>query len=381
MSIRHFGRVLFGRFSRSSQVVQSYNKSTLTDPVVSTSQLKSLSQIEISTFKNLLPELVEDLTYNGHHKSMLQVNEHLAKSILYNCTNGKLTRGFTVALTLKLLNKNDQLSDEKMREAYVLGWCVELLQAFFLVADDMMDGSTTRRGKECWYRKDDLGMLAINDAILLETCIYTLLDKYFRDTPYYLNLLDAFLYITRHTAMGQQLDLMSASCKLENFDMKRYSQIVQYKTCYYSFYLPVQLGMILADVKDPELYRQSRAILLDMGHLFQIQDDYLDCFGNPEVTGKIGTDIQDRKCSWLIVQAMEKANPHQKKILNEYYGKDDSEAVAKVKNIYDELQLENLYKTYEDEAYTEIINQINGLSSLNPDIFLSFLGKIYKRES
>ena len=116
--------------------------------------------------------------------------------------------------------------------------------------------------------------------------------------------------------MGQQLDLMSASCKLENFDMKRYSQIVQYKTCYYSFYLPVQLGMILADVKDPELYRQSRSILLDMGHLFQIQDDYLDCFGNPEVTGKIGTDIQDRKCSWLIVQAMEKANPHQKKILN-----------------------------------------------------------------
>ena len=79
MSIRHFGRVLFGRFSRSSQVVQSYNKSTLTDPVVSTSQLKSLSQIEISTFKNLLPELVEDLTYNGHHKSMLKVNEHLAE--------------------------------------------------------------------------------------------------------------------------------------------------------------------------------------------------------------------------------------------------------------------------------------------------------------
>ena len=60
----------------------------------------------------------------------------------------------------------------------------------------MMDGSTTRRGKECWYRKDDLGMLAINDAILLETCIYTLLDKYFRDTPYYLNLLDAFLYVS-----------------------------------------------------------------------------------------------------------------------------------------------------------------------------------------
>ena len=39
-------------------------------------------------------------------------------------------------------------------------------------------------------------MLAINDAILLETCIYTLLDKHFRDAPYYLNLLDAFLYVS-----------------------------------------------------------------------------------------------------------------------------------------------------------------------------------------
>ena len=68
-------------------------------------------------------------------------------------------------------------------------------------------------------------------------------------------------------------------------------------------------------------------------------------------------------------------------IFQEYYGKDDSEAVAKVKDVYDELQLQKLYKTYEDEAYTEIVKQINGLSSLNPDIFFSFLGKIYKRES
>ena len=70
------------------------------------------------------------------------------------------------------------------------------MQGYFLVADDIMDGSTTRRGQPCWYKKNNLGMLAINDAILLETCIYTLLDKYFREKPYYLNLLDAFLYVS-----------------------------------------------------------------------------------------------------------------------------------------------------------------------------------------
>lgn len=63
--------------------------------------------------------------------------------------------------------------------------------------------------------------------------------------------------------------------------------IVRYKTAYYTFYLPCAIGMIYAGVKDPASYRLARDICCRIGEFFQIQDDYLDCFGDPKVIGKV----------------------------------------------------------------------------------------------
>ena len=52
-----------------------------------------------------------------------------------------------------------------------------------------------------------------------------------------------------------------------------------------------------------------------MGMVLHFQDDFLDCYGDPEVIGKIGTDIQENKCSWLVIQALKKATPAQRKVL------------------------------------------------------------------
>ena len=78
--------------------------------------------------------------------------------------------------------------------------------------------------------------------------------------------------------------------------------------------------MIVSGIRDVSLYQKAREILLIMGEYFQIQDDVLDCYGAPAVIGKIGTDIEDNKCSWLVVQALARVNPKQRELLEANYG-------------------------------------------------------------
>jgi farnesyl diphosphate synthase len=73
--------------------------------------------------------------------------------------------------------------------------------------------------------------------------------------------------------------------------------------------------MLLAGIRSKASFETAQDILLPMGEYFQIQDDYLDCYGDPKVIGKIGRDIEENKCTWLIVQALRKATPEQKLLL------------------------------------------------------------------
>lgn len=66
------------------------------------------------------------------------------------------------------------------------------LQAFFLVLDDLMDKSLTRRGQPCYYRVPEVGTIAVNDAVLIESALYTLLKLHFRNETYYIDLVELF---------------------------------------------------------------------------------------------------------------------------------------------------------------------------------------------
>lgn len=278
-----------------------------------------------------------------------------------------------------------ELSDEETFKAATLGWCIELLQAFFLVSDDIMDSSKTRRGSPCWYLMPKVGMIAINDAFMLESSIYVLLKKHFKQEKSYVDLLELFHEVTFQTELGQTCDLLTAPedhVDLNNFAMEKFVFIVIYKTAYYSFYLPVALAMYYVGIATQSNLKQAHDILIPMGEYFQAQDDYLDAFADPETLGKIGTDIQDNKCSWLVNTALAKATPEQRKILDENYGIKDAQKEKKVKALYQDLELEAEFFKYEEAKVADIKTKIEHLdesAGLRKEVFEAFLKKIYKR--
>ena len=128
----------------------------------------------------------------------------------YNVPKGKLTRGLTVISALKEIKYGGKpLPPAEYQRAATLGWCIEWLQAMFLVMDDIMDESETRRGQICWYLQPDVKMNAINDGLLLEAHIYTVLKKYFADDPalyiHLLELMDVAFEVVLAGLIGQRL--------------------------------------------------------------------------------------------------------------------------------------------------------------------------------
>ncbi|EIW77632.1 farnesyl-pyrophosphate synthetase [Coniophora puteana RWD-64-598 SS2] len=362
-------------------------------------------------FETMRDELIAHMTANHMPDEAV---EWYRANLEYNVPGGKLNRGMSVPDSAEVI-LGRALTDDEYFKAALLGWMIELLQAFFLVSDDMMDDSTTRRGQPCWYRKDlgpnsaiaKVGNIAINDSFMLEGAIYHLLKKHFRAEPYYVDILELFQETTFQTEMGQLVDLITApedNVDLSRFNMDKYKFIVRYKTAYYSFYLPVALAMRMTGVPDTYTaagapfapYETALKILIDIGEYFQVQDDFLDFHGTEAQIGKRGTDIVDNKCSWCVNTALGVVSPAQRKVLDEHYGRknlQDHEEEAKhereVKRLYGEIELPRLYREYEERIVGEIRKVVATVpvpegaqgqgAVLRPEVFTVFLDKIVGR--
>ncbi|KAJ7193112.1 farnesyl-diphosphate synthase [Mycena pura] len=324
-------------------------------------------------------ELMDHVTSEGMFPEAVEWN---GKNLDHNMTGGKLIRGVHVVETVQII-KGEELDDDEYYKAAVLGWAVELLEACLLVSDDIMDKSMTRRGKPCWYRVPAVGLIAVNDAFMLEGAIYYLLKKHFRSTPYYVDLLELFHDTTYQTEMGQLMARV------------RHRLIASYKAAIYSLYLPVALGMRLTGVpeiytvegKTVEPYKVALSIMLLFGEYFQSQNDFFDFVTPPELVGKIqvGTDIVENKCTWCVNIALALATPEQRKVLDDNYGRKDPAAEARVKEVFEAVGVQERFAKFEADMYERLKELIAAIpegperGTLKRQIFMFYLEKIEKR--
>lgn len=357
----------------------------MTQNLTNSSSSKMASSQTPKQFLDFFPELLEILKGSPILEELPEMQEWVGKIVDYNVQGGKMNRGIAVVESYSYLT-NNSVTEENLKIAIALGWAVELLQAFFLVADDIMDDSHTRRTKPCWFRTNNLGVKAFNDSILLESVLYQLVSSYCRQQPYYLDILELLHDVTLQTSLGQAMDLLSApnaneKPNIDEFTMRKYNAIVKYKTAYYSFFLPVALAMHMAGYKEKATLKKAENILLPMGQFFQVQDDFLDCFGDPEVTGKVGTDIEDGKCSWLVVTALSICTPAQRQLIQDHYGLKEESSVQLIKTLYKELNIPQLYADYEESSYKELTKLVKNIEHDLPSVvFQGFMDKIYKRK-
>jgi farnesyl diphosphate synthase len=307
--------------------------------------------------------------------------DRIKKMAEYNVPHGKLNRGLMVVEAFYEFNSGKFTNDQLMK-AFCLGWCIEWCQAYFLVADDVMDSSLMRRGQPCWFRQPDVGLIAINDALILRSSLNLLLKEQFKENDQiYFKFSELFREVELSTEMGQMLDMTSCYDETKRSEdlMTRYELITKYKTSLYTFYLPFACAYILNNQNQNKSsfdIEKERDILIDIGHLFQVQDDILDVFGDPKITGKVGTDIEEGKYTWLLCKCLSlpKLLESDSLLLKESRDK------SIVKEIYERNEILNHFEEFEMEMKTKIENSILKLSNESSSrILRKYLEKIMKR--
>lgn len=210
---------------------------------------------------------------------------------------------------------------------------LEMFHNFTLLHDDLMDKAPTRRGRATvWTKWSPNTAILSGDQMLIEA--YKLMAQVpSNKLPEAIRL---FSKMATEICEGQQMDMDFEHRK--EVSVPEYMEMIRLKT---SVLLgtALQLGALLSNANSEEqglLY----AIGVNMGLAFQIQDDMLDVWGNPETFGKrIGGDIVDNKKTLALILALREASESQYAELQSWLGRNDDEEqkIAAVRAIYDQI--------------------------------------------
>jgi geranylgeranyl diphosphate synthase type II len=222
----------------------------------------------------------------------------------------------------------NELFSEIHEDAYQLSNAVELFHNFSLVHDDIMDEASLRRGKQTVHIKyDNNTALLVGDVMLVRA--YEYLQKI--QSAHLSKILQLFNTTAKEVCEGQQLDMDYS--KMEKVDMEQYIHMITLKTSVL-LAASLEMGAVIGGASSSNckhLYEFGKNI----GIAFQVQDDYLDAFGDAALFGKEpGGDIKQNKKTFLLIHALEVANKDQKLALEALLKSNENDKVEKVLEIF-----------------------------------------------
>ena len=287
-------------------------------------------------------------------------------------------KGKKVRPVLSLLACNLYKEDISEVISPALAW--EIFHNFTLMHDDLMDKAEVRRGKPVVYKVwDENTAILSGDAMLILSYQYMADTSSARLKP----LLDLFSKTAMEICAGQQYDMEFE--KRLNVSVDEYIEMIRLKTAVL-LGAALKTGAIIGDamLSDAEnLYDFG----MNIGLAFQIKDDLLDVYGNPDVFGKqIGGDILCNKKTFLLINALNLAAGNDKEILLQQITSDNIDSKTKIKTvtgIYNGLNLKAIAEDKMNEFYQKALHSLHlvQVDDWKKTILIDFAKELMNRES
>jgi geranylgeranyl diphosphate synthase type II len=220
-----------------------------------------------------------------------------------------------------------EVFDVDCQKALAAATAVEVFHNFSLIHDDIMDDAPLRRGNETVHEKWN-----INTGILSGDAMLILAYQYFEayEPKIFQELAKLFSKTALEVCEGQQYDVDFET--RDDVTIPEYLKMIEYKTAVLVA-AAMKMGAIVAETTE-ENKKLIYDFGLNLGLAFQLQDDYLDAFGNPETFGKqVGGDIIENKKTYLYLKAMEFASGIEKEQLQHLFSFQSSENTDKINSV------------------------------------------------
>lgn len=222
----------------------------------------------------------------------------------------------------------NELFDSIHADAWKVATAIELFHNFTLIHDDIMDAAPLRRGMATVHEKYGQSTALLAGDVML-VAAYEYLNRIAPNHRFAINAL--FSQTAREVCEGQQLDMDFEQRR--DVGLEAYLTMINLKTSVL-LAASLKMGAILGGALERNqnlLYEFGRKL----GLAFQVQDDYLDAFGDPDKFGKqVGGDIKANKKTFLLIHALETAAPAQKAELESCLAANSDDKVARVLAIF-----------------------------------------------